>query len=252
MNEYDFLQTISSDLAEYYKKSVDQFELGFHSDALVNLRHAICVLVKDLCDFVDLPSTVSVNDLSTKITELKGSGKVSFYIVDVMHKIRLAVNKAAHPDEYKDENFHSLYQAVKNQFFDLIENVLTSIYKKSVPAYTFSFESEFRNLNISERALFDNNSDSMYYVAKRLLQKAKEILTTTRAGYIDKKTQVEHDSGENVEYYHNDDSSKNVSIAFEMLRKCDFDNADARYEIGCLMLNDGHWLRPYTVASEVK
>jgi TPR repeat protein len=37
-----------------------------------------------------------------------------------------------------------------------------------------------------------------------------------------------------------------------MLKKCDFDNTDARYELGHLMLNDGHWLRPYTEPSEVK
>lgn len=63
MTEIDILQTISSDLAEYYKKSVDQFELGFHTNAPVNLRHKLCVLVKDLCDFVDLPSTYTANDL---------------------------------------------------------------------------------------------------------------------------------------------------------------------------------------------
>ncbi len=63
INEYDILQTISFDLAEYYKKSVDQFELGFHADALVNLKHRLCVLVKDLCDFLDLPSTYTASCL---------------------------------------------------------------------------------------------------------------------------------------------------------------------------------------------
>lgn len=86
MNEFDFIQTISSDLAEYYKKSVDQFELGFHSDALVNLRHALCVLVTEICAAIELPSTVSASDLSRKIEELKDSGKLSFYIVGQIHK----------------------------------------------------------------------------------------------------------------------------------------------------------------------
>lgn len=252
LNEYDFLQTISIDLAEYYKKSVDQFELGFHADALVNLRHALCVIVTEIYGALELPSTVSASDLSRKIEELKDSGKVLFYMVGLMHKIRQSVNKAAHPDEYKTEDFQSLYTTVKKDFFALTEAVVSKVYKRTVPEYTFSFQSEFSNLNISERALFENHSDSMYYVAKRLLQNAKEILITSRRGYVDQHTLVEHDSGEQVKYYHNEDSSKNVAIAFEMLKKCDFDNTDARYELGYLMLNDGHWLRPYTVPSEVK
>lgn len=244
-SDYDLVNFISEDLASFYRKAISQYVTECYSESLVNYRSAISITVSLMYKVLNIEGLNSSSDLNSQIGTLNDSGRISFMVSNLMHKIRLAANKGSHPEEYPDENFKQLCINTQNHFFFLLKEIFP-ILKSGVdfPKFEFKLKEELNITTLSHKALFENDPEAQFLVAKKLYSKVQKYLQSSNHGFENKKTTVELKNGEQKTRYHNSETARDTLFAFQLFETCKFEIPEAEYEYGKLLVIDGHWLTP--------
>ena len=243
-SDYDLVNFISEDIASFYRKAMGQYVTECYPESLVNYRSALSVTIT----LVYKALNIGVNSsryLNFQIDTLKDSGRVSFMVSNLMHKVRIAVNKGSHSEEYPDENFKQLCINTQDQFFDLLKEVFPKLKPDAdYPQFEFKLKEELNVTTLSHKALFENDPEAQFLVAKKLYSNAQKQLQLSNHGFENKKTIIELKNGEQKTRYHNSETARDTSFAFQLFETCKFEIPEAEYEYGKLLVIDGHWLTP--------
>ncbi|MBA6417037.1 SEC-C domain-containing protein [Colwellia sp. 6M3] len=244
-SDYDLVNFISEDLATFYRKAIKQCVTECYPESLVNYRSALSVTVSLVYKVLNIKNVNSSSDLNSQIETLNNSGRISFMVSNLMHKIRLASNKGSHPEEYPDENFKLLCINTKENFFKLLQELFPQLQPSiTLPKFEFKLENELNIELLSHKALFEDDKESQFLVAKKLNSIAKRILLSSNQGDANKKTIIELTNGEQEVRYHKNETARNTSLAFQLFDACKYKIPEASYEFGKLLLVDGHWVCP--------
>jgi TPR repeat protein len=243
-SDYDLVNFISEDLASFYRKAMGQYVTECYPESLVNYRSALSVTIPLVYKALNIDINSS-SDLNFQIDTLKDSGRVSFMVSNLMHKVRIAGNKGSHPEEYPDENFKQLCKNTQDQFFDLLKEVFPKLKPDAdYPQFEFKLKEELNVTTLSHKALFENDPEAQFLVAKKLYSNAQKQLQLSNHGFENKKTIIELKNGEQKTRYHNSETARDTSFAFQFFETCKFEIPEAEYEYGKLLVIDGHWLTP--------
>jgi len=245
ISDYDLVNSISEDLAVFYRKAISQSVTECYPESLVNYRCALSIIVSLVSKVLGIKETSKNIDLKFKIDTLTDSGQINFMFSNLMHDIRSAGNKGTHSEEFPDENFQRLCKNTHDNFFKLLEELFLKLNPGvPFPSYEFKLEEELNIVTLSHKALFEDDSESQFLVAKKLYSNAQKSLLTSNQGFANKKTIIELKNGEQETRYHDAESAKNTSIAFKLFEACKNEIPEASYEYGKLLLIDGHWISP--------
>jgi hypothetical protein len=243
VSDYDLVNSISEDLAVFYRKAISQSVTECYPESLVNYRSSLSVIVSLAFKALEIDEESSSTDLKSQIDTLKDSGRISFMSSNLMHKIRISGNKGSHSEEYLDEDFQLLCKDTQKHFFDLLHDIYAKLKPEATfPQYEFILEEDLNIVTLSHKALFEADKESQFLVAKKLYSKAQRRLLTSKQGYANKKTIIDLTNGEKEIRYHDGESARDTSIAFQLFDSCKYDIPEALYEYGKLLLIDGHWL----------
>lgn len=245
ISDYELVLSISEDLAVFYRKAVSQAVTECFPESLVNYRSSLSVIVSLAFRALEIKGLPSSTDLKYQIDNLTDSGRISLMSSNLMHKIRISGNKGSHSEEYPDINYQQLCKSTQKHFFDLLQDIYTKLKPETTcPQYEFKLEDGLNITTLSHKALFENDPESQFLVAKKLYSNAQRRLLSSRSGHADKNTTIELPNGEKEIRYHDAESARDTSIASWLLESCKNEISEASYEYGKLLLNDGHWLRP--------
>tara|TARA_R110001583_G_scaffold168278_1_gene321131 strand:- start:5797 stop:7446 length:1650 start_codon:yes stop_codon:yes gene_type:complete len=243
-SDYDLVNFISEDIASFYRKAMGQYVTECYPESLVNYRSALSVTIPLVYKALNIDINSS-SDLNFQIDTLKDSGRVSFMVSNLMHKVRIAGNKGSHPEEYPDENFKQLCINTQDKFFDLLKEVFPKLKPDAdYPQFEFKLKEELNVTTLSHKALFENDPEAQFLVAKKLYSNAQKQLQLSNHGFENKKTIIELKNGEQVVRYHGTETARNTALAFQLFETCKFEIPEAEYEYGKLLVIDGHWLTP--------
>lgn len=243
ISDYELVNSISEELAVYYRKAISQSVTECYPESLVNYRCALSIIVSIVSKTIGIKETSRSIDLKFKIDTLTDSGQINFMFASLMHDIRSAGNIGTHSEEYPDVDFQLLCKKTHDKFFKLLEELFSKLNPGvPFPSYEFKLEEELNIVTLSHKALFEEHSESQFLVAKKLLSNAQRNLLSNRSGYLNKKTIIELSNGEQEIRYHNSETAKDTSIAFKLLEACQYGIPEAQYEYGKLLLIDGHWI----------
>jgi TPR repeat protein len=243
-SDYELVLAVSENLADFYKRAVSQTVTECYPDALVNYRSALSVIVSLMFEALGVEESSGYSDLRGQVDTLSDFSGINFMSSNLMHNIRISGNKGSHSEEYPKVNFESLSKKTHTDFFKLLKELFPFLKPEiDFPEYEFRLEEEELNITtLSNKALFENDNESQYLVAKKLYSKAQKILLSRNQGFANKKTIIELENGEKAIRYHDIESAQNTSIAFQLFDACKYDIHEAEYEYGKLLLIDGHWI----------
>lgn len=243
ISDYDLVNLISEDLAVFYRKAVTQSVTECYPESLVNYRCALSIIVSLVSKALGVKGASRSIDLKLKIDTLTDSGQINFMFSNLMHDIRSAGNKGTHSEEFADEDFKFLCKKTHNNFFKLLKELFSKLNPGvPFPSYEFKLEEELNIVKLSHKALFEDDSESQFLVAKKLYSNVQRKLISSRSGHSNKRTIIELTNGEKEIRYHDTGSAKDTSIAFQLFDACRADIPEAEYEYGKLLLIDGNWL----------
>ncbi|THK40628.1 DUF4145 domain-containing protein [Methylophaga sp. SB9B] len=237
--DYMLIQGISEGLGAAYKQAISMYVADCYCESLVNFRSC-------LSNILNILGYINTRDVTLKdlIEDLNNSGKVNLMIPNLMHKIRIAGNKGSHSEEYPEENFNILCNQTYKNFIHLIKLLYPVLHSSNeCPTIELTLEKELNIVVMASRALFEDDSNAQYLIAKKLYSNAQNKLLSSTMGYANKKTILELDNGEIETRYHDKRTAFNTTIALQLFDSCQYSMPEAAYEYGKLLLTDGHWLK---------
>jgi TPR repeat protein len=242
-SDYELVLVVSENLADFYERAISQTVTECYPAALVNYRSALSVIVSLMFEALGVEESSGYSDLRGQVDTLSDFSGINFMSSNLMHNIRISGNKGSHSEEYPKVNFESLSKKTHTDFFKLLKELFPFLKPEiDFPEYEFRLEEELNITTLSNKALFENDNESQYLVAKKLYSKAQKILLSRNQGFANKKTIIELENGEKAIRYHDIESAQNTSIAFQLFDACKYDIHEAEYEYGKLLLIDGHWI----------
>lgn len=132
-------------------------------------------LATDICTVMLLEVGIEEEDadLHDLITKLRSTRLINTNIINYLHEIRLAGNKAAHPEQFslKESDFKILAKDTLVLLCDAIGLIRTSFQGLGAVTYEFVESAEADLEYMAYRALFANDPQAKFDVATALIQK---------------------------------------------------------------------------------
>ncbi|MEJ6122214.1 DUF4145 domain-containing protein [Vibrio sp. 2-Bac 85] len=243
ISDYEFVKQVSVELADYYKQAMSFYVSECYPDALTNYRKCLGVIVTLASNALGIESDTALRTLDKRIQKLANSSRIHYNSAKLMLQIKDAGNKGTHSEDYPDEDFLQLTVDTQGNFLNLVKKLYILICNGEKPLdYECILENELSVATLSHKALFENDSNAQYFIARKLNMNAQRILLKNTWGDVSKHIEVELSNGDKEARYHNQESARDTLIAYQLFNACQVDTPKALYELGKMILSDGHWL----------
>lgn len=163
-------------------------------------------------------------DLHDLISKLRSTKLINANIIDYLHQIRLAGNKAAHPEQFSfnESEFKNLAKNTLLLLCDTIELIRTSFQGHETVSYEFVESTETDLKDITYKALFANDPQAKFDVATALIHRRnKRFYETVDKGGVAIFCEVDGEELKNALYllesdsnYRHADSQMTLGLAY--------------------------------------
>lgn len=189
LNDLEVVNQICKNLGSFYSKAISLQRIGSHTEALLNYRSALSVLLSILAERNNI--TLSVEGQVTSIHEdtetLVNELRLSCHVENTMAAIRIAGNKGCHADKYPEEDFKQLSQATQNNFIELIQSILSKYMGLDKPAKILITNTPIDLKELAYLALCEDDDEAAYLLANHLITSHSLMCnnTVTDTAYLD-------------------------------------------------------------------
>ncbi len=169
MNDITFVNNHCELIGDQYEEAKNLY-LDAPIQTLVILRSLIATLCNTI--FEELCLDVETKDVFESINSIEATTKLDRKIINKLHEIRLAGNKAAHKEQYnlKKDDLITLALKTLQDFCELINLIRVSFQRVMTPSYSFDTQIQSSLKELSYKALFDNEPNAKYVIGCALVQ----------------------------------------------------------------------------------
>lgn len=188
-------------------------------------------LATDICTVMLLEVGIEEEDadLHDLITKLRSTRLINTDIINYLHEIRLAGNKAAHPEQFslKESDFKILAKDTLVLLCDAIGLIRTSFQGLGAVTYEFVESAEADLEYMAYRALFANDPQAKFDVATALIQKRHQRFYET----------FNNDTEEMFAIFHEEDGDELRNALHLLQSSSNYRHADSQLTLGLAYIN---------------
>ncbi|MDF2153563.1 DUF4145 domain-containing protein [Vibrio sp. CAU 1672] len=178
LNDIEFLNSFDEEIGLEYERAKRLYKLAPIQTLIILRGLATNISLLMLTEVGEEERDADLYDL---IVKLRSTKFINGNIIDNLHQIRIAGNKAAHPEQFSVEefNFSNLAKETLLVLCDTIELIRTSFQGREAVSYGFTESTETDLEDMTYRALFANDPQAKFDVATALIQKRNQRLYET-------------------------------------------------------------------------
>lgn len=191
MDDIEFVCGVDTDLGELYFQAKKNHSLGSAGYSLVLFRAIADLVCNKLAKLKG--HDFNSDGICGRINELENKRHVNGAVIHLLHDIRLAGNKGAHPEEHKlsSDDLGNLALSTAKLVCELVEQYIYQNPGGKVPQY--NFVSNAINLDdglkgLCYRSVIEGDAESQYELGLYLLEKSRDEYDSLAEGesiYID-------------------------------------------------------------------
>lgn len=173
LNDIELLKSFDEEMGQEYERAKRLYKSAPIQTLIILRALATNISILMLSEVGEEERDADLHDL---ITKLSSTRLINANIINYLHQIRLAGNKAAHPEQFsfEESDFKSLAKDTLLLLCDTIELIQTSFQGRETVSYEFVESTDTDLEDMTYRALFANDPQAKFDVATALIQKRNQ------------------------------------------------------------------------------